>query len=341
MKYAGLVVGALLLLASGAGAEAAWYCEPLHAYYPMVGSCPVPWRPVDPQYGGQPFANPPTQHEAGDAAQQQMPQSQTDRSETPQTGAAASDQPTFPAPASFMRGDVLDQWCKGSTTASLAAVCGDDELRELAVQRLYAFEEAKARLNADQQKTLIADQNGWAMSYPQACGVRADVKPSFPLAASLKDCLAKAGRERLQYLKDYGQAKTETAAANPTPAPAPAPAATPPPSPAPATPATSTSAAGPAGSQSPAAATAPITPAPSQKDKAKPEQAKPNPPAQPASSNNASAAPQRHSPLSAVTNFARTIAMLIAIFVVAIWVFAAWMRSRRIARTGETQDRRL
>jgi hypothetical protein len=337
-------VCALALLWSGARAEAAWFCEPLQAFYPAVRACPVPWKSVDPQSGAQPLAIPPAQNATDNAAQ------------TQQSSPMPGDQPTFPAPSSFVRGDVLDQWCRGSTTALLTAICGDDELRDLAVQRLYAFEEAKARLTTDQQKTLIADQNKWAMSYPQACGLDADVQPSLPLAQPLRDCLEKAGRARLQYLKDYGLSDTEKAEILPTPA-APSP-------PAPATPAPATSsqgtATGPAGTQSPASAGVPSTaptasqnneaptaataPAPPPNNEAHQVATAPIPPAtspnNPAPSKAGSApAPHRNSSLAAVANFTRTGAMLIAVIVVAIWAIAAWLRSRRIAKTGETAER--
>jgi hypothetical protein len=130
---------------------------------------------------------------------------------TPQQGEEAFKPRSFPA-----RGDALDEWCKAVTSALSAAQCGDDELRVLAIERLRAFDEARSRLSWDQQKTLAADQNGWAMSSPQACGLQTNEPPSFPLAPGLRGCLLQAGRSRLDYLRAYG---TATAAGNaPSPA---------------------------------------------------------------------------------------------------------------------------
>lgn len=134
--------------------------------------------------------------------------------------------PTFTPPSSLRRGDLLDEWCKGPTTAINIAVCGDEQLRGLAIERLRAFDEARRRLGPDQQKALAADQNGWAMSYPQGCGLPSNTMPASPLAASVKECLAKAGRERLAYLRAYGTAgagATSAGATGPTSQPAPQP----------------------------------------------------------------------------------------------------------------------
>ncbi|HTW53182.1 MAG TPA: hypothetical protein VME45_14925 [Stellaceae bacterium] len=355
-----VAVCVLALVFSGAGAEAAWFCEPLHAYYPEVRSCPIPWRTADPQSGAQRLTVPPASNAADDPA----PAHPTSRTQTPQTEATQGDQPTFPAPSSFVRGDVLDQWCRGSTTALLTAICGDDKLRDLAVQRLYAFEEAKGRLNPDQQKTLIADQNNWALSYPQTCGLNADVQPSLPLAPPLHDCLEKAGRARLQYLKDYGLPDAEKTATAPPEAAAPAPPA--PAMPAPATPSPVTPSQGgttsPTETQSPATTGASPTPAAASPNNEAQPPAKalaPSPrnnaahqsatatippaatPAKPAPSDVGSpAAPHPHSSLSTLANFTRTGAMLIAVIVLAIWLIAVWLRSRRVAGTGETRERR-
>ena len=125
-------------------------------------------------------------------------------------------EPTFKPLASLVRGDVLDEWCKGATTALNIVVCSDGDLRALAIERLRAFEETRTRLSAGQQKTLAADQNGWAMSYPQSCGLSSAIMPSLPLAPSVKDCLAEAGRSRLAYLRQYGTAPQNNASATPT-----------------------------------------------------------------------------------------------------------------------------
>lgn len=354
------VVCLLALVLSGAGAQAAWFCEPLQAYYPEVRSCPIPWTSFDRQSDAQSPVLPPASNGADSNAPARTHPPRTPQTPAPQTAAAQSDQPTFPAPSSFVRGDVLDQWCKGSTTALLTAICGDDKLRDLAVQRLYAFEEAKGRLNPDQQKTLIADQNGWAMSYPQACGLNGDAQPSLPLAQPLEDCLEKAGRARLRYLKVYGLPDAEkTAAASEATAPSP-PA---PPTPAAATPGSAPpaqdSAAGSGGNQLPVAAGAqPTPPAASPNNKAqRPTQGPATltenathqtatatvppvaTPAKPAPGDKASTtAPHPHSSLAAFVNLTRTGAVLIAVVVLAIWLIAAWLRSRRAGGAAETPE---
>jgi uncharacterized protein len=189
------LIFAVMIVALGREAHAAssWFwCEPLHAYYPWVRSCPEAWRQVDP-------GSPPSQ-------QPQFEQSQTpsQAADTAPVPSSAAGLPTFPAPVTASRGDGLDQWCQGSITALNIAICTDNDLRAGAVQRLHAFDDAKARLTPDQQKTLAADQNGWAMSYGESCGVHADIAPTLPLAPSVKECLAHAGQVRLAYLRSYG-----------------------------------------------------------------------------------------------------------------------------------------
>jgi hypothetical protein len=211
--FAALVITALQ---GSARAASDWYwCDPLQAYYPWVRSCPAPWRPVNAK-----------------SVLRQSPASPLPQTATPapaqESAAEQGEQPGF-TPQSFpVRGDALDEWCKGATTALNIALCGDDQLRALAIQRLSAFAEASSRLTADQQKVLIADQNGWAMSYAQACGLSSNVRPSFPLAPSVRDCLAKAGQTRLAYLRAYGVAAAgsnspspETGSSAATPAAAP------------------------------------------------------------------------------------------------------------------------
>jgi hypothetical protein len=85
------------------------------------------------------------------------------------------------------------------------AICSDTELRAHALKRQHAYDEAKARLSTEQQRALLADQNRWARSYPQACRVAPDAPPSLPLATAIKDCMAQAGRARVAYLRAYGQ----------------------------------------------------------------------------------------------------------------------------------------
>ena len=80
-----------------------------------------------------------------------------------------------------------------SSKPSSIALCSDRDLRALAVKRQGAFDEAKARLDPDQQKALLADQNAWVVSYSHACGIAPDAPPSLPLAPSIQNCMAKAG----------------------------------------------------------------------------------------------------------------------------------------------------
>src|SRR6202030_2846259 len=97
------------------------------------------------------------------------------------------------------RGDLLDPWCKPAATPLNVATCGEDDLRALAIERLRAFDNARSRLSWEQQKALAADQNGWALSVAQACGLKPNVAPELPLDPALKACLARAGKERLGY----------------------------------------------------------------------------------------------------------------------------------------------
>ena len=66
----------------------------------------------------------------------------------PQAPTAAPDSvttPKFPA-----IGDSLDAWCVQVKLPSSIAICSDDELRALAVERQHANDEAKSRLNPEQ-----------------------------------------------------------------------------------------------------------------------------------------------------------------------------------------------
>jgi hypothetical protein len=226
MRFRLIVAGAAVLaLLGGAGAaRAAWYwCDPLHAYYPWVRSCPAAWQPVNPWSALQRPGVPPPQPSS-------VASPSPGKSGEPgsQPAADQGDLPIFAPPGSLARGDALDAWCKGKTTALNIAVCSDGELRALAIQRLRAFDEARTRLGADQVKTLAADQNGRAMSYPQSCGLHSTAAPALPLDPSLRDCLAEAGRARLAYLRAYGTpeaAAPGTAVAEPPPQTAASPAA--------------------------------------------------------------------------------------------------------------------
>ena len=54
----------LIVTTHPAAAQGHWYyCDPAHAYYPYVSTCPVPWREVAPYSSGQEqphAAGPPT-----------------------------------------------------------------------------------------------------------------------------------------------------------------------------------------------------------------------------------------------------------------------------------------
>lgn len=245
---------------------------------------------------------------------------------TPKPPADPGGQPTFQAPPSLARGDQLDEWCKGKTTAINFAVCSDDELRKLALERLRAFNEANARLSPDQQKVLTADQNGWALSYPQACGLNTAEPPALPLVSSVKECLADAGRKRLSYLRSFG-----LAAAIETP-PAPAAATANPANP------------GAAGS---AQAQAPLPPPETGGRDKSPTAAVQIPPAQqnqasaPAPSGNAptrqdakpaanekSPTNDKSSTWSAIPGTAKIAALLIAVLVVGMWLGSGLRRRR-------------
>ena len=105
--------------------------------------------------------------------------------------------------ASSARADPFDDWCKTARLPSSIAICSDSDLRALAQERQHAFDDTNAKLSPDQQKALLADQNGWVKSYPLACGLARDVAPALPLAPAIKDCMAAAGRARIAYLRAY------------------------------------------------------------------------------------------------------------------------------------------
>ena len=99
--------------------------------------------------------------------------------------------------------DPLDDWCKTARLPSSIAICGDAELRALAIERSRAFVEAEARLSPEQQKALLADQNDWVRSYARVCGLP-DMPSALTLAPEVKACMARAGWARIAYLRAYG-----------------------------------------------------------------------------------------------------------------------------------------
>jgi hypothetical protein len=116
------------------------------------------------------------------------------------------------APAGFASlGDGLDDLCRTGTSPRTIALCSDRQLR--------VFDEVRARLNPDQQKALLADQNGWVKSYAIVCGLAQDEPPALPLSAAIKECMAKAGQARIAYLTAYGGKPLSTVATPTAPAP--------------------------------------------------------------------------------------------------------------------------
>jgi hypothetical protein len=184
------------------------WCEPARGYYPYVPTCPVPWRPVLPRLSAAPSQSP-----NGPRAQSPPP-------------AADDTLNSFPA-----LGDGLDDWCAKVKLPSSIAICSDAELRALTIERQKAFNETRGRIGEDRAPALLADQNGWVKSYPEACGLSPNTPLVLPLTPTIKECMVRAGRARIAYLQAYGVAPG-TANATPIPTPteatAPAPAATPP-----------------------------------------------------------------------------------------------------------------
>ena len=312
-----LLTASVVGWAGSAHAAAGWYCDPLHGFYPAVRSCPHSWRwAVQDQSSQTPEA------EAVSPA--------------PKPPADTGGLPTFQAPPSFARGDQLDEWCKGKTTAINFAVCSDDELRKLALERLRAFNEANARLPADQQKVLTADQNGWALSYPQACGFSTATPPALPLASSVKECLADAGRKRLSYLRSYGLAAA-------TDAPSPAAGATANPATASASQAQALPPADSGSRDKSPTASAQIPPAqqneaaaPAAPSGSAPARQEAKPAANEKSPTEKSPAGDKSTTWSTIPGTAKIAALLIAAMVVGVWVGSGLRRRRRPNRDNRS-----
>ena len=115
--------------------------------------------------------------------------------------------------------DELDGWCPQVKLPSSIALCSDTELRALAVERQHAFNEARSRVGESGAPTLLADQNAWVGSYPKACGLASDSPPSLPLSSQIQQCMAKAGRARIAYLKTYGTSPNRVTGALSPPSP--------------------------------------------------------------------------------------------------------------------------
>lgn len=99
---------------------------------------------------------------------------------------------------------VQDEWCAQAMLPSRIAVCRDPELRALALERNKAYYDAQARLDPGAVLVLFNDQAAWGGSYAQACGIKPNAILTFPLAPQIKKCMARAGRDRLAYLRSYG-----------------------------------------------------------------------------------------------------------------------------------------
>jgi uncharacterized protein YecT (DUF1311 family) len=118
------------------------------------------------------------------------------------------------APASAIA-DELDSFCGTATGPRSIALCSDPELRVSAIKRQHAFDQAVTGLSPDARKALLADQKGWVESYALACGLSQVEPPPLPLPAPIKDCMVRAGRARIAYLRAY--AAPAVAVGNPAP----------------------------------------------------------------------------------------------------------------------------
>jgi hypothetical protein len=102
------------------------------------------------------------------------------------------------------RADQLDEWCKTAKLPSSVVLCSDPELRGLAIERNEVYAEARARLNPDKQRELLADQNTWVKAYAAACGVPQDAPAPNPVPGSVRVCFRRAGEARIASLRGYG-----------------------------------------------------------------------------------------------------------------------------------------
>jgi hypothetical protein len=75
--------------------------------------------------------------------------------------------------------------------------CSDPELMRLADERQEAFSQTMARLDGQQQKELLADQNGWVRSYATACGAPPDAAPPTPVPDTMRVCFIRAAQARI------------------------------------------------------------------------------------------------------------------------------------------------
>ena len=117
----------------------------------------------------------------------------------------------FPA-----RADQFDEWCGQVTLPSSLAICSDPGLLDLTRERQQAYDGARARVGEAGASTLLADQKAWVASYPKACGLAADVPPQVPLAPQVRECMSRAGRDRIAYLRAYGASAASPPSTAPT-----------------------------------------------------------------------------------------------------------------------------
>jgi hypothetical protein len=94
--------------------------------------------------------------------------------------------------------------CAGVKLPSSLVICSDPELMGLADERQAAFDQAVARLDAQQQKELLADQTGWVRSYATACGAPPDRTPPNPVPDAVRGCFKRAAQARIAYIRAYG-----------------------------------------------------------------------------------------------------------------------------------------
>ena len=107
--------------------------------------------------------------------------------------------------------------CDKVTLPSSLVICADPELRAIADERQQVYSEVWARLDADQQRALRADQNRWVRDYATACGVSPDFPPSLSPTPSVTECFKRAGLARTAFLRAYPSRPTSAVTALPSP----------------------------------------------------------------------------------------------------------------------------
>jgi hypothetical protein len=103
-----------------------------------------------------------------------------------------------------------DDWCKTATRPSSLVICSDPELRALADERQQAFNDARLRVGEEGAKALWADQKRWVATYPVTCGITKNAPPPSPVPNTVRDCFKRAGKARIEYLRNYGTAAAST-----------------------------------------------------------------------------------------------------------------------------------